>query len=130
MKNLILFAICASSLSVSAQSMRIGSDGSVNMNSGGSSISVEGGKPATTAKTAPAGKSRSVTNHSYAGANLAGRDFSGYSFTNVDFSKANLQGARFANASLVNVDFSGANLRGVDWTNASQTNVDRSGAVE
>jgi uncharacterized protein YjbI with pentapeptide repeats len=133
--KIIVGAICLASLSVYAQnvqqSIRIGGDGSVNVNGAGTSISVDSGKPASKpVKTANAGKSRSVTNHSYAGANLAGRDFSGYTFTNVDFKGANLQGARFTNASLTNVDFSGANLRGVDWTDTSQTNVDRSGALE
>lgn len=67
-------------------------------------------------------------NADFSGRNWAGANLAGQQFTNVDLSSANLSGANLRAAKLVNVSLERADLRGADLTGAQLVNVSLQGA--
>ena len=60
----------------------------------------------------------SISDVSFANANMTIGVFDGANFSNVSFAGTNLRGATFVNASLSNVDFKGADLTGAVFEGA------------
>ncbi len=125
-------ALVMQSASVAAQSVDIGSYGSVKVRiPGGPSVDIDGGNVTVDTGDAAVGVNSGGTNvaveESGVSAAAAVNLENGY-IEDQSFSGKNLAGAVFANATLVNVDFSGADLRGAVFTNASFENVNLSNA--